>query len=521
MATALAFLACLLSADAAPRVLVDRFDTCIVQDGEVACMGRNNYGQLGLGHKDDIGDDADEAAGLTLFPIDLGDDFVAASVTSGEGHHCAVSVDHRLKCWGRNTDGQLGYGDTENRGDEPNEMGANLMDVDLGAGFDIDSVSLGARHTCAHSVTNAVKCFGLNHVGQLGNGLSGSANSVGNGPGEMGSALAALTFPSGFVPVDVTCGSYTSCAVSDDFRVACFGHGAYGIMGQGNKANALTPTLVDLGDGFDVDFVDLGHKSACAVSTGGEMKCWGRNDYGQLGYDHLNDLGDNANEMGDNLAIVDVGIAVIAQVNSGQANRCALSADGKVKCWGRGTYGALGNGDQSNIGARGGGETGASVPYVPLGADFNAVSLSSGGSFVFHHCAVSQAASVLCWGYNWYGQLGLGNRNKGYTPAAPLIQFAFGSGHAARSVEEQQDTDYDVIESGAGAGNRAKTEMVTVLVVASLVLVAVVGVALLVLFYVRRKKHTTEDQVVSEESEQNCSIDVEMATTDAIQTTAS
>ena len=251
--------------------------------------------------------------------------------------------------------GQLGYGDTDNRGDEPDEMGVNLMDVDLGDDFVVDTVSLGGYYSCALSTSHIVVCWGRGDYGRLGIGDTTGAN-WGDEPGEMGSNLQRLSFPSDFVPVQISAGGASTCVVSADGRCACFGYGGYGEMGQGNHADAYAPTLVDLGDAFVVESVRVGRLSACAVCFDSDMKvcvlklvrrvvldltvycrrvllqCWGYNAYGQLGYAHTNAIGDNAGEMGDNLGIVNLGTAfVVKQVQSGWLHRCALSTDGQVK----------------------------------------------------------------------------------------------------------------------------------------------------------------------------------------------
>ena len=162
--------------------------------------------------------------------------------------------------------------------------------------------------------------------------------------------MPTLTFPSSFLPVHLNVGYLTCCAVSFDHELACWGSGWAGVMGQGNEHNAHVPTLIDLGDPFDVDFVSIGTSSACAVSTGGGMKvcltvrpdqvhlccsesqCWGYNIYGQLGYDHTNDIGDNSGEMGDDLLFVNLGPSfVVKELQSGNNHRCVLSTDGRVK----------------------------------------------------------------------------------------------------------------------------------------------------------------------------------------------
>ena len=94
------------------------------------CWGDNEFGALGLGDVDDRGDEPDEM-GDNLPAVDLGTGRTAASISAGGYHNCALLDDGRVKCWGDANWGQLGLGDTENRGDEPDEMGDNLPVVEF------------------------------------------------------------------------------------------------------------------------------------------------------------------------------------------------------------------------------------------------------------------------------------------------------------------------------------------------------------------------------------------------------
>jgi alpha-tubulin suppressor-like RCC1 family protein len=109
----------------------------LLDTGAVKCWGSNSYGQLGLGQDatDDSarsrGDEPGEM-GDDLPIVDLGTSEPVAGLAVGSAHSCALLSTGRVKCWGFNSSGQLGLGDTESRGDEPGEMGQNLPVVDLG-----------------------------------------------------------------------------------------------------------------------------------------------------------------------------------------------------------------------------------------------------------------------------------------------------------------------------------------------------------------------------------------------------
>jgi E3 ubiquitin-protein ligase HERC3 len=91
-----------------------------------------------------------------------------------------------VKCWGTNADGQLGLGNTASRGDGPNEMGDALPAVNLGADRTAKAITARASHTCARLNDDRVKCWGSNGFGQLG---QGNTVNRGDGPKEMGDAL--------------------------------------------------------------------------------------------------------------------------------------------------------------------------------------------------------------------------------------------------------------------------------------------------------------------------------------------
>eukprot|EP01083_Nonionella_stella_P055277 145867_1 len=134
--------------------------------------------------------------GDALLEVDLGSGFDVAHITAGAYHNCALSTSGGVKCFGGNWAGQLGYGDENNRGDDKNEMGdallevdlgsGALLEVDLGSGFDVAHITAGAYHNCALSTSGGVKCFGRNDFGQLG---LGDSNNRGNEANEMGDAL--------------------------------------------------------------------------------------------------------------------------------------------------------------------------------------------------------------------------------------------------------------------------------------------------------------------------------------------
>jgi alpha-tubulin suppressor-like RCC1 family protein len=294
--------------------------------------------------------------GDELPPIDLGTDFVPQQVTVGGGHACALSTAGKIKCWGLNQDGQLGQGHANSLGIKPGQMSNRLKAIDLGPNFVATIVTAGSRHTCALSKSHEVKCWGLNDQGQLGVEHN---RSLGIRPGDMGSTLTPIDLGKGFVPADISAGLFHTCALSKSHEVKCWGHNYSGQLGQGtteylgDQANEMGDNLkpIDLGTNFISESISTGSYHSCALSRSRQIKCWGNNGDGQLGIGTKKDLGDNPNELGDHLKNVDLGPDFsTAGIQSGYGHTCAISESSILKCWGYNFYGQLGKGHQRNLG---------------------------------------------------------------------------------------------------------------------------------------------------------------------------
>lgn len=371
--------------------------TCALSSrGTVKCWGRNDHGQLGLGDTENRGDEANEM-GAALPTVFLGKGKRATALAAGAFHTCALLNDKSVKCWGLNGVGQLGLGDTRARGVGMNEMGDDLPAVDVGIGNTVEAIAAGAYHTCALLTGGGVKCWGANASGQLG---VGDTVPRGNKPNQMGAALSTVNLGDGIAVSTLSAGGYFTCVLLMNESVKCWGDNSAGQLGlgdeeaRGDDANEMGDQLptVALGAGVAAESISCGYQHVCA-RLNGYVKCWGANSYGQLGLGDISSSG----------MVFLVGAHVVV---AGNNHSCAVPNDLSVKCSGWNQFGQLGLGDTNDRGDEAN-EMGDALPSVDLGV--NAMALVVAG--FAHTCALLDDFKVKCWGRNADGQLGLGDKN--------------------------------------------------------------------------------------------------------------
>ena len=344
--------------------------------------------------------------GAVLPSVNLGAGRTATAIAAGGNHTCAILDTGAVKCWGDNGTGQLGQGDTADRGDGPGEMGDNLAPIDLGTGRTATAIAAGAGHTCAILDDGEIKCWGQNGSGQL---AQGDTVPRGDGPGEMGDNLD----PTDLLPgaVAIAAGQLHTCALFGGGEVYCWGQNVFGQLGQENTTNLGDGALVlifpiDLGTGRTAVAIAAGGYHSCAVLDDGTAKCWGANGSGNLGQGDTTTRGDGAGEMGDGLDAIDLGTGRTAvTVGAGLEHSCAVLDDGTAKCWGQNGFGQLGRFNTSDMGD-GVGEMGDSLAAIDLGTGRTATALAGGTD---HSCALLDSRALRCWGGNSQGQLGQGD----------------------------------------------------------------------------------------------------------------
>ncbi|CAN0018909.1 unnamed protein product, partial [Laminaria digitata] len=257
------------------------------------------------------------------------------------------------------------------------------------------------------------QCFGRNDEGQCGRG--GLQANIGSGATDMGDSLQLVDLGTGVEAVSISSGTASTCATLISGGIKCWGGNNYGGLGvgdsynRGDEATDMGDNLpeVDLGTGAVASSVYYGLRHVCAILVGGKVKCWGDNRSGQLGLGHVLTIGDDAGEMGDKLASLDLGTGGAAtRLALGESHTCALlSGDGSVRCWGKAFYGQLGD-QQWRAKGKYAGEMGDGLSAVSLGTGKSAAAIATGWD---HTCAVLNDGGLKCWGLNTVGSLGLGD----------------------------------------------------------------------------------------------------------------
>jgi cysteine-rich repeat protein len=142
------------------QVVAGANHTCaLLESGKVRCWGEG--GILGYGNDNAIGDDEPPAA---AGDVDLG--VLAEGIVAGDYHTCALTAAGTVHCWGGRDGGfgATGYGTTHPIGDDelPSSMGA------VNVGEPVSLLAAGGSHTCAVLPGSKLRCWGLNSHGQLG-----------------------------------------------------------------------------------------------------------------------------------------------------------------------------------------------------------------------------------------------------------------------------------------------------------------------------------------------------------------
>lgn len=401
------------------------YSCALLSERDVKCWGSDEHGVLGRdGARQDIADPS------RIEALDFGTDRRIVQLTAGWHHACVSFEDGHARCWGRNDRGQLGLGHSEDYGDDPGESLANLPDLPLAGIVDI---SAGVSNTCAvvapaGATAGRVHCWGSDTNGGLGDTASGAF-----GDDEPLTALRPVSLDEGELAHRAVAGDSLGCALLLSGAVRCWGNNTWGTLGTGTSCNSGDERVCNgtseprairdvqgLGSAF-ITALELNQAHACALDNQGALWCWGRNDQSRAGYPEAS-LGATLRQppgpvqLGAGVSVVSVGLGV--------RHGCALDSSGAVRCWGEAGP-QLGYGLAQSDGTAGIGgtlEPGEQYSQMPGGGVVELAmaegsepaarvwQLAVGG---FHACALLERdgtfAGARCWGQNSFGQLGYGS----------------------------------------------------------------------------------------------------------------
>ena len=385
----------------------ERHTCAILDNGDLKCWGSDQYGQVGDGGPTWTGSVPTNTDAPSSTAIDLGTGRTAVALSSGTQHTCVILDSGDMKCWGRDYRGQLGDGGPVWTGSNPTDLNApSTTAIDLGTGRTAVAMGTGSVHTCAILDNTDLKCWGHDDKGQLGNG--GTIMNSNTPP------TTAIDLGTGRTAVAVDGGEVFTCALLDNGDVKCWGSDQYGQLGDGGPVwvqwnptdvNAPSTTAIDLGTSRTAVAIATGLRHTCAILDNGDVKCWGSDQYGQLG-----DGGSNTNTNAPPTTAINLGTGRTAvAVAAGERHTCAILDNGDLKCWGYNSHGQLGYGNTVDLDA-------PSSTAIDLGTGRTAVAIDVG---TFHTCAILDNSDLKCWGMDAQGQLGEGGgTNNKYSPVS-------------------------------------------------------------------------------------------------------
>lgn len=348
--------------------------TCAVkQSGEIYCIGRNKYGQLGNG----------SAGGQTSTAVQVQGISSAVQVAAGANHTCAVLQDGTARCWGLNRDGQLGNGSTA---DDPVTSPVQVQGLSS-----VTDISAGGN-TCVVLQSGETRCWGQ----------AGLEEQLGPDQDDSATPVDVPTLPKAS---RVSVGQNHACAVLQTGEIHCWGSNEFGQLGSGEERQRGQPSSTSKVKGISSAVaVSASKLYTCARVEDGKLRCWGMKG------PWLGD-GSSTGETDDfETAVAVTGISSATFIGTGANHHaCAALQDGTARCWGGNSSGELGDGS-----------TDLRSEPVQV-SNLSSVQQIDGG--ISHTCATVQSGPVYCWGSNNFGQLGL---DESQTESTTPVEVPFG-----------------------------------------------------------------------------------------------
>ena len=361
------------------KVTVAAQHACYGTDaGATYCWGLNGSGQLGYG----------SGVGSST-PVLVAGAIEFASISGAGSHTCGLTYNEQIYCWGSNESGQVGNGTTT----------SSSTPVAVQGGLSFESVSAGNRHTCGLTPDGKAYCWGLNSNGQLGDGTTTSQN-------------VPTPVAGGLKFTSISAALFNTCALTHDGTAYCWGQNSFGVLGDAVPLGQRAVTPVQVAGGLRFVAISAGAIHTCGLTAGGEIYCWGDNAVGQLGNGtttrSLTPVLANGGMKFRSLSA--------SNGNNLYTHTCAITTSGQAYCWGANSEGQLGTtatvGTCLPFGAGGASVSCSNVP-VPVSGGLTFTSLGAGLNV---SCGRTISDAIHCWGRGTFGQLGNGQLADSSTP---------------------------------------------------------------------------------------------------------
>jgi len=251
------------------------FSCAIDGNGDVACWGFDDFGEVGV--------DPNDSGGETNTPGSVAGTTGAELITAGAHHACAALSDAGV-CWGSDTANALGTKVATECGASSCTWVSAVVSTPDTVVWPAISLSAGDQHTCLVDRSSAVYCWGDYSAGQTGDTLFDDIGTAPDAPHRLlGAGATTLTATA------VAAGGRTTCLLTSSGDVQCFGANLDGQLGlppdtADDAGNAPPHTSPEAIAGLaDATAIAVGGDHVCAIASCGQVYCWGANDSGQLG----------------------------------------------------------------------------------------------------------------------------------------------------------------------------------------------------------------------------------------------
>lgn len=297
------------------------------------------------------------------------------TIASG-GVDCGIRGDGTTWCWGGGGYGQLGYGvDT-----------SSAVPLPVAGGHRFVSLAVGFEHACAVDEEGAVWCWGANYFAQLGAIDSAALDDCRVSRGFVDACLVPMRLTDDARYTTVTAGPYHTCGITTTGDARCWGRNDFAQLGAtpdtacqlaGYWAPACSPAPVTVPGGHRFTQLSAGTGHTCGLTAGGVAWCWGLDASGQLG--------DSVPSEPSVEPVRVRGERRFEQIAAGGGHTCGLAQDKQVYCWGGNGLGTVGADLPDSV-----------VPApTPVAGGRRWRDVAAWGVGV---CAVAESDQMFCWG---------------------------------------------------------------------------------------------------------------------------